>query len=224
MKPIIGMLSSDDSELQSTQKLLKDEGFNVFTYSSATEENVNSIYKNNPDIILLDIDIENSDGVELCYQLKLENALNSFIVIFTKHTEEYIQIAAFKAGVDDYIIKPIDSQILVKRIKALLKRKLLNPKKLSPKILSFKNLKIDRERYLVFNEGKTICLPKKEFEMLYLLLSFPQKVFSREKIYQEVWKKKCKNTRVIDVHIRKIREQIGEKTINTVKGVGYQLA
>lgn len=225
MAPIINILSSNLSELESTQKVFELEGFDVFTYSVVNEKTVNSIYKNHPDIILLDLDIENSDGIELCHQLKTENALNSFIVLFTSHQEEYIQIEAFKAGADDYIIKPINPRILVKRIKALLKRKPLNPKQSKPKILSYNQLKIDRESYLVYNEGEAYTLPRKEFEMLFLLINTPQKVFSREEIFQKVWKEpKCLNTRIIDVHIRKIREKIGENIINTVKGVGYQLA
>jgi two-component system alkaline phosphatase synthesis response regulator PhoP len=225
MAPIIDILSSNLIELESTKKLFKSEGFDVFTYSSVNENNINSIYKNHPDIILLDLDIDNSDGIEFCHRLKSENALNSFIVLFTNHQEEYIQIEAFKAGADDYIVKPINPRILLKRIKALLKRKPLNPKKTRPKILSFNQLKIDRESYLVYNEGESFSLPRKEFEMLYLFINFPQKVFTREEIFTKVWKeKKCVNTRIIDVHVRKIREKIGENIINTVKGVGYQLA
>ena len=122
-------------------------------------------------------------------------------------------------------LKLLNFQLLVKKIRALLRRKLLNPKKSKPKILSFNNLKVDRESYLVYNKGASFSLPRKEFEMLYLLINTPQKVFSREEIFQKVWQEeKCLNTRIIDVHIRKIREKIGENTINTVKGVGYQLA
>lgn len=225
MAPIINILSSNLPELESTQKVFQIEGFDVYTYSVVNEKTVNSIYKNHPDIILLDLDIENSDGIELCHQLKTENALNSFIVLFTSHQEEYIQIEAFKAGADDYIIKPINPRILVKRIKALLKRKPLNPKQSKPKILSYNQLKIDRESYLVYNDGQSFTLPRKEFEMLFLLINTPQKVFSREEIFQKVWKEsKSMNIRIIDVHIRKIREKIGDNIINTVKGVGYQLA
>jgi len=225
MTPIINILSTNSIELETTKALFKDKGFNVSTYTTVNEQTINNIYKNHPDIILLDLDIENSDGIELCYQLKSENALNSFIVLFTSHQEEYIQIEAFKAGADDYIIKPINPRILLKRVKALLKRKPLNLKKTKPKILSFNQLKIDRESYLIFNEGISYSLPRKEFEMLYLFINFPQKVFTREEIFTRVWKeKKCMNTRIIDVHIRKIREKIGENIIHTVKGVGYQLA
>lgn len=225
MAPIINILSSNISDLEETKKVFENNGFNVFTHTSVSEDSINKIYKNDPDIILLDLEIGNSDGIELCYQLKTENALSAFIVLFSSHDEDYIQIEAFKAGADDYIVKPVNPRVLVRKIKALLKRKLLNPKQTKPKILSYNALKIDRDSYLVYNEGASFSLPRKEFEMLYLLINKPQKVFTREEIFKQVWKEsKCENTRIIDVHIRKIREKIGENIINTVKGVGYQLA
>lgn len=225
MAPIIDILSNNSEELKTLKTLFINEGFCVSTYSAVDENCINTIYKNYPDIILMDLHLTNSDGIELCHQLKSENALNSFIILFTDDEQDYIQIEAFKAGADDYIIKPINPLVLLKKIKALLKRKPLNPKQTKPKIISFNNLKIDRESYLVYNDGKSYSLPRKEFEMLFLLINKPQKVFSREEILQKVWKEgKCINTRIIDVHIRKIREKIGENIINTVKGVGYQLA
>ena len=135
MTPIIDILSNNSSELNITKKIFEDEGFQVFTYSSVDEKNINSIYKNHPDVILMDLHIDNSDGIELCHQLKAENALNSFIVIYTDHQEEYIQIEAFKAGADDYIVKPINPRILLKRVKALLKRKPINLPNKKPKIV-----------------------------------------------------------------------------------------
>ena len=224
MTPIINILSSNSLELTTVKKFFEAEGFEVFTFSVVNEQTINEIYKSHPDVILLDLNIENSDGIELCYQLKTENALNSYIVLFTDHQEEYIQVEAFKAGADDYIIKPINPRVLLKRIKALLKRKLLNPKTEKPKILSYNHLKIDRESYLVYSDGEKISLPRKEFEMLFLLINKPQKVFSREEIFQKIWKENVTtNPRIIDVHIRKIREKLGENIIKTIKGVGYQL-
>ena len=224
MTPIINILSSNSLELTTVKKFFEAEGFEVFTFSVVNEQTINEIYKSHPDVILLDLNIENSDGIELCYQLKTENALNDYIVLFTDHQEEYIQVEAFKAGADDYIIKPINPRVLLQRIKALLKRKLLNPKTEKPKILSYNNLKIDRESYLVYSDGEKISLPRKEFEMLFLLINKPQKVFSREEIFQKIWKENVTtNPRIIDVHIRKIREKLGENIIKTIKGVGYQL-
>ena len=137
----------------------------------------------------------------------------------------YIQVAAFKAGADDFIRHPINLRLLQKKIAALLKRKPQNRIDSSYQVLSYKNLIIDRNRYIIALNSKEIKLPKKEFEMLYLLLNNPQKVFSREEIYEHVWNKIASNNdRIIDVHIKKIREKIGERLIKTVKGVGYQLA
>lgn len=226
MPPIIEILSNNLEELESLHNLFQKEGFSVSVYSVVNENNINSIYKNRPDIVLLDLEIDNSDGIELCYQLKKQNSLDSLIVLFTEHEEEYIQIEAFKAGADDYIIKPINPRLLLKRIDALLRRKpLSNLKIINAKILTHNKLQIDRDSYLATYNGEDISLPRKEFEILYLLINTPQKVFTREEIYQRVWKEKtCDNIRVIDVHIRKIREKVGEKIIKTVKGVGYQLA
>lgn len=226
MTPKINILSSNLSELETTEKVFKEQGYEVYTYSVVNENSINSIYKTHPDIILLDLDVDNSDGIELCHQLKSENVLNSFIVLYAKHQEDYIQIEAFKAGADDYIIRPINPRLLLKKVEALLKRK---PQKFQndnrAKIVSYNKLKIDRESYLVSLDGKKISLPRKEFEMLYLLINTPNKVFSREEIFQKVWKENdCLNTRIIDVHIRKIREKIGDSIIKTIKGVGYQLS
>ena len=225
MSPKIIIFSSSRNELQLTKIIFEEEGFEVLAFTSANQENINTLYKNNPDILLLDIDIEGSDGIELCYQLKKEGALNAFMVMFTSYDEDYIQVEAFKAGADDYILKPISSRLLVKKIKALLKRRKSSNIKNEPKILSYKELKIDRDTYSVIFNGKNFTLPRKEFEMLFLLINQPQKVFSREEIFDKVWRDRSKkNTRIIDVHIRKIREQIGQQVIKTVKGVGYQLA
>ncbi len=224
MIPRINIFSSNLLALKTTIDLFKNEGYNVDTFSSVNEKTINSIYKEHPDIILLDIDINNSDGIEFCHQLKNENILNSFIVLYSHHKEDYIQIEAFKAGADDYIVKPISEEILLKKIAALLSRKKLNPKNNKPQIISYNNLKIDRESYLIFKDGCVFSLPRKQFEMLYLLIDSPQKVFSREEIFEKVWKdNNCLNSRIIDVHIRKIREKIGANIINTIKGVGYQL-
>ena len=225
MTPIIDIFSSNLSDLEKTLIVFEKAGFDVSAFSSVNEENINKIHKNNPDIILLDIDIENSDGIELCHQFKSEDALNSFIVLFSTHDEEYIQIEAFKAGADDYIVRPINPRVLIKKIRALLKRKPKSIKTSVPKIISYKRLKIDRDSYLVHYDGSSFSLPRKEFEMLFLLIDTPKKVFSREEIFIKVWKRNnCENTRIIDVHIRKIREKLGENIIKTVKGVGYQLA
>jgi two-component system alkaline phosphatase synthesis response regulator PhoP len=221
----MSIFSSNQSLLSETINLFIQEGFDLITYSKADELSLNELYKTNPDIILLDLDISNTDGIELCYKLTSEKLLKAFVVLFSFQFDDYIQVEAFKAGADDFIIRPISPRLLHKKIGALLKRKPQNITDSPAQILSYKNITIDRNRYLIVIDSKEIYLPKKEFEMLYFLLSNPQKVFSRSEIYHHVWKKKAiNNYRIIDVHIRKIRENIGEKLIKTVKGAGYQLA
>ncbi len=227
MRPTIDILSNDFKELETLKNLFQKAGFLVTTYTAVNENNINNIYKNYPDIILLDLEIDNTDGIELCHQLKSQNALKSIIVLFSKHEEDYIQIEAFKAGADDYIVKPISERVLLKKIEALLRRKPQNIGEAvkKAKILSHNKLKIDRDSYLVTYNGEEISLPRKEFEILFLLINTPQKVFSRDEICKKVWKNSSTaNPRIIDVHIRKIREKVGESIINTIKGVGYQLA
>ena len=225
MTPKVSIFSSNKTDLINAQKLFEREGFEVFTYVEVNQANINNTYKINPDIVFLDLEIINSDGIELCHRLKTENAINAYVILFTKHNEEYIKLEAYKAGADDYIVKPINAKLLIKKMQALLKRKPLNIHNTNPSILSHKTLKIDRDSYSVINDGEHIVLPRKEFEMLYLLINQPQKIFSREEIFEKVWKDSTKkNTRIIDVHIRKIREQVGQQMIKTIKGVGYQLA
>ena len=205
-------------------KVSEDSGFSVLTFSIASEENIYTTYKNAPDVVLLDLDIDGSDGIELCLRLKSEHLFNGFVALFSEQEEDYIQVEAFKAGADDYIFRPINSRVLIKRLRALINRKSENTALDKLKLLSHKGLKINRERYLVLKDNKEVILPRKEFEMLHLLLSEPQRVFSREEIYKDVWKKEeNKNERIIDVHIRKIREKIGGGFIKTVKGVGYRM-
>lgn len=225
MEAKISIFSSNSIELDQTKSLFKNEGFGVSVYKEVNQQTIDQVYRYNPDIIFLDVDIVNSDGIELCYLLKQQNTLNSYIILFTKYNEEYIQVEAYKAGADDYIIKPISSRLLIKKTHALLKRKPLNTNSHNPKVLSHKNIKIDRDSYVVLKEGEQIILPRKEFEMLYLLIDQPKKVFTREEIFEKVWKDSSKkNTRIIDVHIRKIRERVGQQIIKTIKGEGYKLA
>ena len=225
MEAKIIIFSSNSIDSEHAKSVFDKEGFNVTLYKEFSQQNINQVYRDNPDIIFLDVDIVNSDGIELCYNLKKQNALNAFVILFTRYNEEYIQVEAYKAGADDYIIKPISSRLLIKKTHALLKRKPLNINSYNPKILAHKNIKVDRDSYLVIKEGQKIILPRKEFEMLYLMINQPKKIFTREEIFEQVWKDPSKkNTRIIDVHIRKIREQVGQQIIKTIKGKGYQLA
>ncbi len=221
MTPIINILSSNINDLDFSRSVLEKEGFCVKTYKDINEHSLQHICQNQPDVVLLDLDLKNSDGIELCHQFKSEHKLSSFVVLYTKHQEDYIQVEAFKAGADAYIVKPINSKLFVRRIEALLKRK--GAKKPTQK-LTYKDLEIDRETYRVLRLEHEIILPRKEFEILYLLASFPQKIFTREDIFLKVWKNgnTSKNNRIIDVHIRKIREKVDQNIIKTIKGLGYQ--
>ena len=176
-----------------------------------------------PHLVILDVMMPVMDGVEACEQMRSYEQLKHTIIAFlTARGEDYSQIAGFDAGADDYISKPISPKVLVSRVKALLKR--LDAGEGGNEHDQEKYLRIDRERYLVITEtGKELSLPRKEFELLALLYSKPHKVFSREEIFSAVWGDDViVGDRTIDVHIRKLREKIGENHIVTIKGVGYK--
>ncbi len=176
-----------------------------------------------PDLILMDVMMPVMDGIEACRQIKLSpDSKNIFIIFLTARVEEYSEIAGFEAGADDYINKPVKPEILLNRIKAILKRG-KNPD-YEQTILTVNKLVIDRSSYSISVEGIKKDLPKKEFNLLFLLATKPGKVFTREKIFSDVWGDDAfVGDRTIDVHIRKIREKIGVKLISTIKGVGYKL-
>jgi len=175
-----------------------------------------------PDLVLLDIMMPKMDGVETCRQLRgLPELQKTFVVFLTARSEEYSEVAAFDIGADDYITKPIKPRALMSRISALFRRE---SKKSSPSnTISVGGLTIDRTSYTVTIDGREINLPKKEFELLYFLAQNPNKVFSREELLQNIWGTDVYVlARTVDVHIRKVREKIGEDYITTVKGVGYK--
>lgn len=175
-----------------------------------------------PDLVLLDIMMPKMDGVETCRQLRdLPELQKTFVVFLTARSEEYSEVAAFDIGADDYITKPIKPRALMSRISALFRRE---SKKSSPSnTISVGDLTIDRTSYTVTIDGREINLPKKEFELLYFLAQNPNKVFSREELLQNIWGTDVYVlARTVDVHIRKVREKIGEDYITTVKGVGYK--
>jgi two-component system alkaline phosphatase synthesis response regulator PhoP len=167
------------------------------------------------------------DGIETCEEIKKIPALkNSIVAFLTARGEDYSQIAGFEAGADDYITKPVKPKVLISRAKALLKRYRPEGAVAEPEetnIIKIGDLVIDRERYLIVNAGEELILPKKEFELLVLLASKPEKVFTRDEIYNSVWGDNIiVGDRTIDVHIRKLREKIGQDHIKTIKGVGYK--
>lgn len=175
-----------------------------------------------PDLILLDIMMPEVDGVEVCRELRENKDFDETIIAFlTARSEDYSQIAGFEVGADDYITKPVKPRVLVARIAALLKRK--HPNIPSSPCMILGDMKIDREKHLVYINELPYHLPKKEYDILYLLASKPGKVYTREEIYSLVWGHEIfVGDRTIDVHIRKIREKIGGNFIKTVKGIGYK--
>ncbi len=174
-----------------------------------------------PDLILLDVMMPEMDGIEVCERLKAEEAYNSILICFlTARNEDYSQIAGLEAGGDDYVSKPIKPKVLISRINALLRRFEVNKTK---DILDTSKVKINRENYTVENNGDTFHLPRKEFELLALLISQPNFVFKRNVILEKVWGSDIVvGDRTIDVHIRKLREKIGPHHISTLKGIGYK--
>lgn len=180
-----------------------------------------AINEEKPDLILLDVMMPGMDGIEVCENLKSNPDNQDILICFlTARSEDYSQIAGLEAGGDDYVTKPIKPKVLVSRINALLRRK--EVAKPTVQITS-KELKINREKYLVEKDGQEIQLPRKEFELLALLVSRPNFVFKREVILEKVWGTEIVvGDRTIDVHIRKLREKIGDQSISTVKGIGYK--
>ena len=200
---------------------LTNEGYNVLTAENGLE-GVKKAKKEKPNLIILDVMMPEMDGIEACEQIRSIPDLEDTIVTFlTARGEDYSQVAGFEAGADDYITKPIKPKVLVSKVKALLRRLKYEDK--NDQIVKIGNLTIDREAYKIILKGEEIILPRKEFELLSLLASKPGKVFKREEILDKVWGNEVVvGGRTIDVHIRKLREKIGDKSFKTVKGVGYK--
>jgi len=201
---------------------LKKEGYQVFLASNG-QEGISVAKKVHPDLIILDIMMPKMDGIEACRLMRaIPEFKNTFMVFLTARSEEYSEIAGFNVGADDYIAKPIKPRALVSRINAILRRN-AGTEEVSENKLEIGDLVIDREAYLVFQAGEKVVLAKKEFELLYLLASKPGKVYTRESILKNIWEDSVVVTnRTIDVHIRKLREKLGENYVSTVKGVGYK--
>lgn len=202
---------------------LKKEGFKVQVAENGIH-GLEAVEKSPPDLILLDIMMPEMDGVEFCRRLRTQKENDNIIVAFlTARNEDFTQIAALDTGGDDFITKPIRPQVLISRIKALLRRGAADAGKNNRDILDFGDFLIDKEKIKVIVGGKSIDLAKKEFELLYLLASKPGRVFTRDEIFSKIWGTEViVGNRTIDVHIRKIREKIGEEYIKTVKGIGYK--
>jgi len=222
----IKILIADDEPdiIELIQYNLEKEGFEVDTASNGQMAlEVARTFK--PDLILLDIMMPELDGVEVCRTLRQESEFDQTIIAFlTARNEDFTQIAALDVGGDDFIAKPIRPRVLISRIKALIRRSTRNSTEDDDSnIISFGSLIINKESFAVVQEGVKIDLAKKEFELLNLLASRPGKVFNREEIFHKIWGPNViVGNRTIDVHIRKLREKIGNNLIKTVKGIGYK--
>ncbi|TMM59391.1 response regulator transcription factor [Maribacter algarum] len=201
---------------------LSSEGYNVFTAKNGAE-GVAKAKKKQPHLIILDVMMPEMDGIEACEIIRNTKGLENTIITFlTARGEDYSQVAGFDAGADDYITKPIKPKVLVSKIKGLLRR-LKEEDSSAEDIVKVGNIVINREEYKIVNNGVELVLPRKEFELLSLLTSKPNKVFKREVILDRVWGNEVVvGGRTIDVHIRKLREKIGEDHFKTIKGVGYK--
>ena len=223
-KSDIKILCVDDEPdiLEILKYNLSNEGYNVSTAADGKSA-IEIAYNISPNLIIMDVMMPNMDGIEACEKLRSDEKFNDTIIMFlTARGEDYSHVAAYEAGADDYVTKPVKPKVLVSKVKGLLRRL----KKVIAKDINeivFDDIKIDREKYKVYISDKVLNLPRKEFELLYLLASKPDKVYKREKIMEAVWGSEVVvGDRTIDVHIRKLREKVGDKYFKTVKGVGYK--
>ena len=200
---------------------LSGEGYNVVTAQNGVEA-IKKAKKHKPKLIILDVMMPEMDGIEACEKLRLIPELSETVITFlTARGEDYSQVAGFEAGADDYITKPIKPKVLISKVKSLLRR--FKTQDDSQQILKLGNITINREEYKIHVDTQEMVLPRKEFELLSLLASKPGKVFKREDILDRVWGNDVVvGGRTIDVHIRKLREKIGEQKFKTIKGVGYK--
>ena len=214
------LLVDDENDiLEFVSYNLSKEGFQVLTCNNGKEA-IELAKKENPDLIILDVMMPEMDGIETCHELRNIDKLKDTLIIFlSARGEDYSQVAGFDAGADDYISKPIKPRLLVSRVKAILRRK--GGKVEEEETVS--GIRINREKYLVYRENEEFSLPKKEFELLALLFSKPGKVFTRDVILETIWGGEVVvGDRTIDVHVRKLREKLGDELIKTIKGVGYK--
>lgn len=221
-KQKILVVDDEPDILELIEYTLKKDGYIVYTAKNGKEA-VEEAKKCSPDLIILDVMMPKMDGIETCRVLRtMPEFKNTFVVFLTARSEEYSEIAGFNVGADDYIAKPIKPRALLSRINAILRRN-LQPEDITEEKLEIADLVIDRDAFLVFQNGNKVVLAKKEFELLHLLASKPGKVYTREAILSSIWEDSVVVThRTIDVHIRKLREKLGNDYVTTVKGVGYK--
>ena len=223
-KSDIKILCVDDEPdiLEILKYNLSNEGYDIYL----AKDGLSAIKKAKeiiPNLIIMDVMMPKMDGIQACENLRENEKFNDTIIMFlTARGEDFSHVAAYEAGADDYVTKPVKPKILISKVKGLLRRfKKVTDNDIA--IIELKDIVIDKEKYKVYISGNNLDLPRKEFELLYLLASKPDKVFKREKIMENVWGGEVVvGDRTIDVHIRKLREKLGDKYIKTIKGVGYK--
>lgn len=221
-KEIKILLVDDEADiLEIVSYNLQQEGFQIFTAVNGKEA-IAKAKKEIPHLIIMDVMMPEMDGMEACEAIRKIPELSNVIITFlTARNEDYSQVAGFDAGADDYITKPIKPKLLVSKVKALLRR--LKDEEVNSETINVGGIEINREEYKIIKDEVAIVLPRKEFELFYLLASKPGKVFKRDEILDKVWGSEVVvGGRTIDVHIRKLREKIGEDLFVTIKGVGYK--
>lgn len=223
-KKDIKILLVDDEQdiLEIVGYNLTQEGYQIVTASNGKEA-IAVAKKEQPQLIIMDVMMPEMDGIEACENIrKFPELQNTIITFLTARAEDYSQVAGFDAGADDYIAKPIKPKVLVSKVKALLRR--LKDEDKAGDVIKVGNIEINREEYKIIRQDEEIVLPRKEFELFYLLATKPGKVFTREEILDKVWGNEVVvGGRTIDVHIRKLREKIGDDFFKTIKGVGYKI-
>ncbi len=218
------LIADDEADiLELLHYNLSKEGYEVHTASDGKQA-IQLAKEVTPDLIILDIMMPEMDGVSVCEELRnIEEFKSTLIAFLTARGEDFTQISCYEAGGDDFIVKPIKPKVFISRVKALLKRRTGKIEEDNAHIQSFGELTIDREKVKVFVAEKEVNLVKKEYELLLLLTSKPGKVFTRKEIFSRIWDMDViVGDRTIDVHVRRLREKIGEELIKTVKGMGYK--
>ncbi|MFM7021924.1 MAG: response regulator transcription factor [Flavobacteriales bacterium] len=226
IKTNILIVDDDPDILEFVGYNLTKEGFTVHKFSNA-QSAMEACKILVPDLLILDIMLPDMDGIELCFRLRNDVGLKDAVIVFlTARGEDYTLIAGLNAGADDFIKKPIQPRVLVSKVHSLLKRvKRENASPQQEETASLRGIVIDKSKYVVYKNEEKFYFPKKEFELLLLLTSVPERVFTREEIYNKVWGQNLiVGDRTIDVHIRKLREKLGDDYIQTVKGVGYRFS
>lgn len=216
------LLVDDDPDIREMIAFnLEKDGFEVTTAQNGRQA-LELAVRNVPDLVLLDVMMPEMDGMDTCREMREHPLLKNVLIAFlTARNEDYSQIAGFDAGADDYISKPIKPRVLISKVKALLRRNASGDQLVD--VAASSGISIDKDRYVVYKDGEQLTLPKKEFELLALLVSAPGRVFTRDVILGSVWGNDViVGDRTIDVHIRKLREKLGDHYFKTVKGVGYK--